>query len=420
MSKIGSLFGKKKRKDKENQPTQFNGLYQFKHSGIISNSQGTENILRGNELSDTLYLETNTKPSSIGFIFLGKTGTSILSEMKKRHPDNFPSSLVLSSRADYETSNIKLQFIEVPSHKIEDLTFKQGYNWYEANQENLLDKLSRLARDFSIIFVFTESNGFYLEIANQALEFLSSTKTKPVLVQFLPFRSENKSKLVNVLANIYNIMKKDDKINIPYVLFDENILAKINSSLTLEDLSLKFYNRVANIFSDIILASQTTSKFYQTDFSNLVRIFENARGPCRIASFDIYDNNPGLSGLLDLEAFCYSFQTKQLATRGYVVVQPGPAGLNTKDYKRFRESFSNLDIILNIQENRQNGAIIRGIFTYNQLPKNLLESYENLYDVYIEILDEEYNLIEYFDLSNLGEIVEHERYRVNVKVREEK
>ncbi|MHA1202848.1 MAG: hypothetical protein ACTSQ4_10035, partial [Candidatus Heimdallarchaeaceae archaeon] len=63
MTKISSIFGKKKRKEKEEQPSFFNGLYKFNHQNIVKNSQTSEKILLGSEKSDTLFLETTTKSS---------------------------------------------------------------------------------------------------------------------------------------------------------------------------------------------------------------------------------------------------------------------------------------------------------------------------------------------------------------------
>ncbi|MBY9000495.1 MAG: hypothetical protein KGD64_06240, partial [Candidatus Heimdallarchaeota archaeon] len=101
MSKIGSLFNKKKRKEKEEQPNFFNGLYQFNHKDILKNSQLSETVLVGNEKSETLYLDSTTNPSSFCYVFAGKKGTKVLSEMKTRIKENFPSSLIISSLENY-------------------------------------------------------------------------------------------------------------------------------------------------------------------------------------------------------------------------------------------------------------------------------------------------------------------------------
>ena len=62
MSKIGSLFGKKKRKEKEEQPSLFNGLYSFNNQNIVMNSQTSEEILHGSSISDTLFWKPIQKP----------------------------------------------------------------------------------------------------------------------------------------------------------------------------------------------------------------------------------------------------------------------------------------------------------------------------------------------------------------------
>lgn len=421
MSKIGSLFGKKKRKEKEEQPSFFNGLYKFNHNNIIENSQSSEGILLGSEKSNTLYLETDTKHSSFGYIFAGKKGINILSQMKKRIRDNFPSTLILSTLSEYESINDKLPFIEVPIKPLEDQTFFQGNQWYLTNKERIDDRLSRLRRDVSIVFIFVENDAFLLGVLAPLLKFLENADVQPVLVLSLPSEEGTLIETVSVLTFIYSIMNKSESSNIPFILFDESILVKANPTVSWNELSSKFTNRVANVFCDIMLGSLTTSTFYQTDLSNFIRIFENVRGACNLVSFDIYDNKPTISSLLkQKQLYESSFSVKKDATRGFMIIQASKAGINTKEYRNFRSNYANLDVTISMLEKRNNGAIIRGIFTYNEIPKSLLQRYEELSELYVEILDDQNNVSEYFDLTNLEDLMSKERYRINIKIKEEK
>lgn len=421
MTKISSIFGKRKRKEKEEQPSFFNGLYKFNHQNIVKNSQTSEKILLGSEKSDTLFLETTTKSSSFGYVFAGKTGINILSQMKTRIRENFPPALIVSTLNEYENIGDKFPFIEIPNKPLEDQTFFQGNQWYLANKDRIDDRISRLSRDVSIVFIFVENNAFLLGLLNLLLKLFKNTEVQPVLVLSLPNDEGALSENVSVLTFIYNIMNKEDSINIPFILFDENILVKANPTMNLSELLTKFTDRIANIFCDIMLGSLTTSTFYQTDLSNFIRIFENVRGPCKLVSVDIYDNKPSISSLLEQKQLHgSSFSVKKDATRGFMIIQPCNKGLSTKEYRNFRAIYANLDVNISILGKRNNGSIIRGIFTFNELPKSLLERYENLSELYIEILDEQNNVSEYFDLSNLDDLLNKQRYRINIRVKEEK
>ncbi len=421
MSKIGSLFRKKKRKGKEEQPSLFNGLYSFNNQNIVMNSQTSEEILHGSSISDTLFLETDTKYSSSGFIFVGNKEINLLSQMKSRLGENFPPSLIFSALEKYESINEKLPFIEIPDKNLEDQTFSQGNQWYLTNKDRIEDRLSRLIRDVSIVFIFVENNAFLLGLMQPLLKFFENTKTQPVLVLNLPVDEAPINNTVSILVFIHHLMKKEEALNIPFILLEGNLLLKANPHLNLSELSSKFTDRVANIFCDIILGALTSSTFYQTDFSNFVRIFENARGPCKLVSLDIYDNKPNISSLIGQKhLYDSSFSVKNNATRGFLVIQPGKNGLNTKTYKNLRDIYANLDVNISILEKRLTGAIIRGIFTFNELPKSLLNRYEELSELYIEILDDQNNISEYFDLANLEDLWNKQRYRINIRVKEEK
>lgn len=140
-----------------------------------------------------------------------------------------------------------------------------------------------------------------------------------------------------------------------------------------------------------------------------------------MVSFDIYDNKPTISSLLkQKQLYESSFSVKKNATRGFMVIQASKAGINTKEYRNFRSNYANLDVTISMLEKRNNGAIIRGIFTYNEIPKSLLQRYEELSELYVEILDDQNNVSEYFDLTNLEDLMSKERYRINIKIKEEK
>ncbi|MCK5141115.1 MAG: hypothetical protein KAQ70_02890, partial [Candidatus Heimdallarchaeota archaeon] len=361
MSKIGSLFGKKKRKEKEEQPSLFNGLYSFNNQNIVMNSQTSEEILHGSSISDTLFLETDTKPSSFSFIFVGNNEINLLSQMKSRLIENFPPSLIFSALNKYESMNEKMPFIEIPDKNLDDQTFFQGNQWYLTNKDSIEDRLSRLIRDASLVFIFVENNAFLLGMMQPLLKFIENTKTQPVLVLNLPVDEAPIDNTVSILAFIHQIMKKEEALNIPFILLDGNILLKANPNLNLIELSSKFTDRIANIFCDIILGALTPSTFYQTDLSNFIRIFENVRGPCNLVSFDIYDNKPKISNLLEQKQLHgSSFSVKNDATRGLIVIQPCNKGISTKEYRNLRDRYANLDVNISILENRNNGSIIRG------------------------------------------------------------
>ncbi len=421
MTKISSIFGKKKRKEKEEQPSFFNGLYKFNHQNIVKNSQTSEEILLGSEKSDTLFFETTTESSSFGYVFAGKTGINILSQMKTRIRENFPPALIVSTLNEFDRIGEKFPFIEVPNISLEDQTFFQGNQWYLTNKDRVEDRLARLHKEVSIVFIFVENNAFLLGLLTPILKFLETTDVQPVVVLNLPNDESALNETVSALTFIYNLMNKEESTNIPFILFDENILVKANPTMNLGELLTRFTDRVANIFCDIMLGSLTTSTFYQTDLSNFIRIFENVRGPCKLVSVDIYDNKPNISSLLEQkQLYGSSFSVKKDATRGFMIIQPSNKGLSTKEYRNFRDIYSNFDVNISILEKRNNGSIIRGIFTYNELPKSLLELYENLSEIYIEILDDQNNVSEYFDLINLEDLMNIQRYRINVRVKEEK
>jgi hypothetical protein len=163
-------------------------------------------------------------------------------------------------------------------------------------------------------------------------------------------------------------MKNEELMNIPFILLDENTLIKVNTALNFSDLKSKFIDRLANIFVDLTLGSLTPSTFYQTDLSNFVRIFEDVKGPCKLISLDIYDNKPNVSSLIgQKQLYESSFSDKKNPTRGYIIVQPSKNGISTRVYRELRENFANLDVTISLLENRENGAIIRGILSFNEL-----------------------------------------------------
>ncbi len=143
-------------------------------------------------------------------------------------------------------------------------------------------------------------------------------------------------------------------------------------------------------------------------------------GPCKLLSYEIYDDNPSLSGLLNNLKLAESFNTKQQAARGFFVVQPGPKRLQTKEYRLMRNRFSKMDIVFSILEERKRGSLIRGIQTFNETPKILLERFTAFSDIIIEIINDEDQVIGYADLSEIEKLWAIERYYIKPRPKPEK
>ena len=103
-----------------------------------------------------------------------------------------------------------------------------------------------------------------------------------------------------------------------------------------------------------------------------------------------------------------------------MIIQPGPEGLSAGHYHEIRKRYANLDVIISIQKRRSNGAIIRGIFSYLAIPKQVLKKFEILSDVVIEILNENDEVVGYLDTSKLEEIWLHDSYKIQRILKEDK
>ena len=145
-----------------------------------------------------------------------------------------------------------------------------------------------------------------------------------------------------------------------------------------------------------------------------MRVFKETKGPCKIYSVDVYDNNPVLSKLLDNNKQGWNYITEHQSTRGFLVIQPGNQGLVTKEYQKIRRKHSNLDIIFTILPKRTNGALIRGIFTSNILPKQILSRYDLLSKIFVEIYDENEESMGMLDLSDLDVVWEKTNYLIKI------
>ena len=119
--------------------------------------------------------------------------------------------------------------------------------------------------------------------------------------------------------------------------------------------------------------------------------------------------------LLDNNKYAWNFITEHQSTRGFLVIQPGNQGLMTKEYQKIRRKYSNLDVMLSILPKRANGALIRGIFTSNMLPKQILGKYDIFSKILVEIFDENEESIGILDPSNLDVIWEKNNYLIKIR-----
>jgi len=429
MSWLKSLFGRGRKKAEIDVPQIFNGLYQFQHPNIINNSKSTELPLNGNEFSNTLFLEGEMTKSSIGFIFTGGYGCNIFTSIKEREEKDILSSIIFSNQDQFQSLNERAPFIELPSNYDEITSFSKGIKWYDENKINIDNSMERALRDVSLVFIFVENTSFLFGIISKILYKIKELNIQPVLLLHVPFNDKGKTpgiidtaeinSEVSLLTFIHFLMKKSTEDNFPFILLDDSQLRKSNlPQIGFSALQNMLIVREANILFDLILATQNPSQFYQIDLSNMIRIFKDARGPCKLVSLDIYDNNPSLSKLFDKQPFSESFTLKSDPTRGFVVIQPGPNGLLTNEYKNIRKIYENKDVILSIMNNRTNGAIIRGVFSFLEIPEFVLDRYESFSDYAIEILDEENK--GYLDTSNLDDLWKCEEFKVIKITKEDK
>ncbi|MCE7739392.1 MAG: hypothetical protein KAU62_09425 [Candidatus Heimdallarchaeota archaeon] len=411
MSWIRSIFSKGKKKSADEYPILFNGLYRFNHSNII-----TDKDLNGCEISDTLFIEGDIKESPIGLVFGENYGLNILKSMKKRFNGQLPSSLVITTPSGDSDIYSKLPSIELPSLSEEEMTFFQGKKWYTANEERINSYVDKLISNKSLVFLFPENNAFVLALFEEIALYILSSNKQPVMFVHLPVAKKNIIKEFSIMTFIYGLLRKSQKNHLPYVLVDEEKLIKNNQNKDSEEILATFVQREANLITDFIIGLQQPSEFYQVDQSNFLRIFKDARGICRLISFDVYDNNPELSQLLAKIDEGDSFSLKTRATRGFFLIQPGPIGLTTASYRRIRERFSNSDVIFSFLQKRENGAILRGILTYNILPREVLKRLENLGKLLISLYDELGDRIMFEDSTFLGAVFDASKWAISLPV----
>ncbi len=411
MSWVRSIFSKGKKKSADEYPVLFNGLYKFNHSNII-----TDKDLNGCEISDTLFIEGDIKESTIGLVFGENYGLNILKNMKDRFNNQFPPSLIITTPSGNSDIYSKLPSIELPSLSEEEMTFFQGKKWYTANEERINSYVDKLISNKSLVFLFPENNAFVLSLFEEIALYILSSDKQPVMFVHLPIAEKNITDEFSIMTFLYGLSRKSQKNPLPYVLVDDEKLIKNNQNKDSEEILATFVRREANLIADFIIGLQQTSEFYRVDQSNFLRIFQDARGICRLISFDVYDNNPELSNLLIKIHEGDSFPLKSRATRGFFLIQPGPTGLTTASYRRIRESFSNSDVIFSFPQKRENGAIIRGILAYNILPREILKRLENLGKLSISLYDKLGNRIMFEDSTFLGAVFDASKWEISLPV----
>lgn len=407
-----AIFSKKGKKIEGDSPEKYNTLYTFNHESIIKDSKNTDHPLFGCESSNTLFIETEIDKSSSGLIFTENYGNEIMKAIKSQVKEEFPSSLLISHSNISRDLSISIPFIETPSLELIENTFSRGITWYEENHEKITQELNKEFRNTSLIFIFVENNAFIVGLITKIAEYIKGKNIQPILCFHIPPQGQSVVQEFTVLTAIHKLMKESTITRVPFILYDENNLLKANPNTPIDILKSKLYEREAHIIYDIILASQAPSEFYHIDSSNLLRIFTETKGLCKVFSVDIYDNNPILSNLVANNKYAWSFKSDKKSTRGFLVIQPGSQGLQTKDYKLIRKEYSNLDVIFSILPKRMKGAFIRGIFTYNLLPKEILEKFDLFSSIQVEIFDDNKERTGFFDFSDLDEIWMFKNYLV--------
>ncbi len=411
MSWIRSIFSKGRKKSVDEYPVLFNGLYKFDHSNIISDKE-----LKGCEISETLFIEGDIKESPIGLVFGENYGLNILKSIKKRFNNQLPSSLVITAPSGNSDVYSQLPLIELPPLSEEEMTFFQGKKWYKANEERINSYVDKIIKNKSLVFLFPENNAFVLGLFEEIALYILNSDKQPVMFVHLPIAEKNIINEFSVMTFLYGLSRKSQKNHLPYVLIDDEKLIKSNPNKDSEEILATFIQREANLIADFIIGLQQPSEFYQVDQSNFLRIFKDARGICRLISFDVFDNNPELSHLLAKIDKADSFPLKTRATRGFFLIQPGPSGLTTANYRRIRESFSNSDVIFSFLQKRENGAILRGILAYNILPREVLKRLENLGKLSISLYDELGNRIMFEDSTFLGAVFDASKWEISLPI----
>ncbi|MCE7743174.1 MAG: hypothetical protein GOP50_12055 [Candidatus Heimdallarchaeota archaeon] len=407
-----SILKRGKNKE-EDSPKKYNGFLEFNHKGIISNSKSEENPLVGCEYSDTLYLEADKLDTPIGLIFTGDHGQRILNGLQDRFKNSLPSSVILGFSSNL-TNISDISNIELPEENREVNSFLFGKRWYQENENRIKSYIDKTIKNRSSAFIFLDNNPFILGLMEKVIEYIKEMKVQPVLFVHLPLDESKILEEFSALVFIYNLLKKETKFDVPIILVDEKYSVKLNSNVSNEELPNLTLQREANVVADILIGTLMKSEFYQTDHSNFTRIFENTKGICQLFSLDIYDNKPDLSVLFKHGRKSTSYASKELPTRGYVVIQPGPEGLRTDAYQNIREYYGNSDIILSILNRRTNGAIVRGIFSYISTPKILTDRYSKLDKIAAVLYDSEHKII-VFNKQNLFEhVLSAEKFELEI------
>jgi hypothetical protein len=409
------LFSKKRKKTEGDSPEKYNALYSFNYESIIKQSKTTDNPLSGSESSDTLFIKTEINKISSGLIFTEHYGIEIIKALNKQIKDKFPSSFLISRSNISQDLAANIPSLEIPTLELLENTFSRGIAWFDDNKEKITHELNKQFRDTSLIFIFVENDAFTIGLITKIVEYLKEKNQQPILSFHIPPHGIEIIREFNVLTAIHKLMKESTDIDVPFILYDENSLAKANPNEDLDILKSKLYDREAHIIADLLIASQTPSEFYHVDISNFLRVFKETKGPCLIYSVDVYDNNPILSKLLENSNFAWNFITEHQSTRGFLVIQPGNQGLMTKEYQKIRKIYSNLDVIFSILPKRTSGALIRGIFTSNMLPKQILSKYNLFSKIFVETYSENKESIGIVDLSDLDAIWEKTHYLIKVR-----
>ncbi len=388
MSILTSLFKNKRKKTIAGIPTSYNCLNQFNYENVVNNSQNSDTPLNGSELSDTLYLETEEKVKLDNFLFIaiGNSAPNIFLSINKRLElkDN---GLLFSEKSNYERANIKMNFIELPENIDTNSTFKEGINWFNGHRDEITEKLRKISNRVNIAYLFSDKNGFAYGVISELITILESDGITSLPIVFLPPHA-NSTTLTEEVITLAFIQYLVNNSNTPFILVDENITVKLNANKSYDSLSLKIKDRIIHHIIDLSISSLLPSEFYKNDVSNYIRVFKGIKGLCAIFSFDIYDQKPSLSSLLDQYSHAISIDFEDEATRGYLCIQPGPEGLPVKEYKNFRHFFANKDVELTIIKKRANGSIVRGILSGIQIPSSLLDRFAILSNIELHILSE--------------------------------
>ncbi|MHA1198591.1 MAG: hypothetical protein ACTSQF_04490 [Candidatus Heimdallarchaeaceae archaeon] len=399
----------------EDYPKKYNGFMEFNHKGIISNSSSEENPLVGSEISDTLYIEADTSDTPISLILTGGYGRRVLDGLQDRFKNLLPSSVFLGFSSDLSNlSNVSN--IELPEEKKEVKSFLQGKRWYQENENSVKSYIDKMVKNKSSVFIFLDNNPFILGLMESVIEYIKEIQIQPVLFVHLPIDESRILEEFSVLAYVYNVMKKEAKFDVPIVLVDEKYSVKLNSNISSEELSNLIQLREVNVIADILQGSLMKSEFYQTDYSNFARIFENTKGICQLFSLDIYDNKPDLSVLFKHSRKSNSYSSKELPTRGFVIIQPGSEGLRTDAYQNIREYYGNSDVILSILKRRTNGALVRGIFSYISTPKSLTDRYSKLDKITAILYDSDHQIIAFKKQDLFEQVLNAEKFDLEVIV----